>query len=310
MISGIVFLDKSEGQTSRQAVDAVRKIFSTRIAPAVGKRRPRLKAGHAGTLDPLATGMLPVLLGEATRFADLGLQADKCYDVGIDLSLQTNTLDREGAVEQRYHQRVTLDAIMPVLAQWQGAQQQRPPNFSAIHIEGKRAYNLARAGIMVDMPLRSIHIHRITCLRFDFPMLHLRVHCSKGTYIRSLARDIGVDLGVGGCVDSLRRITTGAWPETFMQTLTSIAEQPELALHPTLEWLQGWRELALDAALAKRFVQGQRLAMAQQATGKVCVLFDGVLLGLGMIEARENHTVLQPNNVLPSAQSIFYNKPS
>jgi len=310
LISGIVFLDKAEGQSSRQAVDAVRKIFSKLMPSATAQRRVKLKAGHAGTLDPLATGMLPVLLGEATRFADIGLQADKCYDVSIDLSLQTNTLDREGEVEQRYHQRVSLDDVMAVLAQWQGAQQQRPPNFSAIHIQGKRAYRLARAGIMVDMPLRDIHIQKISCLNFDFPMLHLRVHCSKGTYIRSLARDIGMGLGVGGCVHSLRRISTGLWPETLMQTLPSIAEQPELALHPTLAWLQGWRRLVLDAALARRFVQGQRLPMAQQTTGQVCVLFDGILLGMGMIEARESHTVLQPNNVLPSAQSIFCHKPS
>ncbi|MDQ6975797.1 MAG: tRNA pseudouridine(55) synthase TruB [Mariprofundaceae bacterium] len=308
MISGVVFLDKPEGQTSRQAVDSIRKIYSPLLALATGKRRIRLKAGHAGTLDPLATGMLPILLGEATRFADMGLQADKCYDVTIDLSLQTNTLDREGELEQRYHQRVTLDQIMPVLDHWHGEQQQRPPHFSAIHIDGKRAYTLARKGIVADMPLRKIHIHAIECLHFDFPMLHLRVRCAKGTYIRSLARDIGIDLGVGGCVHSLRRITTGAWSENFMQSLTSIIKNPDVALYPTEEWLRGWPDVSLDEDLGKRFVQGQRLPMDKQATGQVCVLFDGMLLGMGIIEERGDHVVLQPKNVLPSVQSFFVSR--
>lgn len=307
MISGIVFLDKPEGWTSRKAVDAVRRVFSHNTTTPVGKRRVRLKAGHAGTLDPLATGMLPILLGEATRFADVGLQADKCYDVGIDLSVQTNTLDCEGEVEQRYEHTVCLDDVLPVLQRWQGSLQQYPPRFSAIHIQGKRAYALARQGIVVDMPLRNIHIHSIECLHFNFPMLHLRVRCSKGTYIRSLARDIGADLALGGCVNSLRRITTGVWPENIMLPFSTIERQVSSALHPTLEWLRGWPSITLDETMAKRFSQGQRLVMPTQTAGQVTVLFNGILLGMGVIDTRENYVVLQPKNVLPSAQELFKN---
>jgi tRNA pseudouridine55 synthase len=136
-------------------------------------------------------------------------------------------------------------------------------------------------------------------------MLHLRIFCSKGAYIRALARDIGKDLGVGGCVSSLRRIATGVWDATMMRPFDAIETQPLEALHPIQTWLHGWSEIYLDAAEAKRFVQGQRLAMKQHPTGQVTVVFNGVLLGIGKMEERGDYSVLHPKNVLPSAQQML-----
>jgi len=306
VISGIVFLDKPEGWTSRKAVDEVARLFAVMLPAPAGRRRARVKAGHAGTLDPLATGMLPILLGEATRFADMGLQADKTYEVSIDLSLQTDTLDIEGTVTQRYEgEAITQDAISAVLGTWRGAQQQRPPHFSAIRIDGKRAYSLARQGIEPKMPLRDIHIHQLEQMSYDYPMLSLRVHCSKGTYIRSLARDIGADLGCGGCVRALRRIATGEWCADIMRSWQQVQADPMQVLQATAVWLRSWSAIHLDEEQAKRFTQGQRLAILSQQEETVVVYFEQQLLGMGQVVSSGDHSVLQPKNVLPSAQRVW-----
>jgi tRNA pseudouridine55 synthase len=307
VISGIVFLDKPEGWTSRKAVNEVARLFSALQPASNSGKRARVKAGHAGTLDPLATGMLPILLGEATRFADMGLQADKTYEVGIDLSLQTDTLDSEGEVTQRYEgEAIAQEAITAVLNSWRGAQQQRPPHFSAIRIDGQRAYSLARQGIAPKMPLRDIHIHQLDQIAYDYPMLSLRVHCSKGTYIRSLARDIGVDLGCGGCVRVLRRVATGEWTaDDMMRSWQQVQADPQLALQATATWLRSWPAMYLDEAQAKRFTQGQRLAILSQQQDAVVVYMKQQLLGMGQIVPSGDHSVLQPKNVLPSAQQSF-----
>ncbi|MDQ6978950.1 MAG: tRNA pseudouridine(55) synthase TruB [Mariprofundaceae bacterium] len=306
MISGIVFLDKPEGWTSRKGVDEVAHLFAALLPVPAGRRRARVKAGHAGTLDPLATGMLPILLGEATRFADMGLQADKYYEVSIDLSLQTDTLDTEGVVTQRYEgEAITQDAITAALASWRGVQEQRPPHFSAIRIDGKRAYSLARQGIEPNMPLRAIHIHQLEQIDYDYPMLTLRVHCSKGTYIRSLARDIGADLGCGGCVRVLRRMATGEWSASMMLSWQQIQADPMQALQATAVWLRSWTSIDLDAAQAKRFTQGQRLAIISQQEEAVVVYAAQQLLGMGEVVSSGDHSVLRPKNVLPSAQKTW-----
>jgi len=306
VISGIVFLDKPEGWTSRKAVDEVARLFAAMLPVPTGRRRPRVKAGHAGTLDPLATGMLPILLGEATRFADMGLQADKTYEVSIDLSLQTDTLDSEGTITQRYEgEAISQDAITAVISTWRGSQQQRPPHFSAIRIDGKRAYSLARQGIEPKMPLRDIHIHQLEQINYDYPMLSLRVHCSKGTYIRSLARDIGADLGCGGCVRALRRIATGEWCADMMWSWQKVQADPMMVLQATAVWLRSWPVIQLDDEQAKRFTQGQRLAILSQQEETVVVYVEKQLLGMGQVVSSGDHSVIQPKNVLPSAQRIW-----
>ena len=188
MVSGIVFLDKPQGWTSRRAVNEVARLFG-------GSGRPRLKAGHAGTLDPMATGMLPILLGEATRFAELGLSAEKTYAVTIDLSYQTDTLDAEGETLARFDGPPSLAQVQAALERFRGGYGQVPPQYSALRVEGRRAHALARRGQHVALAARQVQILALELVRYEWPQLALTVRCSKGTYIRALARDIGEALG-------------------------------------------------------------------------------------------------------------------
>ncbi|MDQ6993388.1 MAG: tRNA pseudouridine(55) synthase TruB [Mariprofundus sp.] len=305
-LSGIVFLDKPYGWSSRQAVNELIRLFS----------RPgckRIKAGHAGTLDPLATGMLPILLGEATRYAELGLTADKSYRVTFDLSYQSDTLDCEGAITGRFTEAVSCEQLETALAAYHGLIQQVPPAYSAIRIDGKRAHALARQGEEVLIPARPVTIHRIKLLNFDTPLVTLEVECSKGTYIRSLARDIGESLGVGGCVTALRRLSTGGWPEAMMVTQDQLQAQPDGSVLPLAQWLRDMPSLPLSTALAIRFLQGQRIQLDQgadypQVTADqllVSVYSEHILLGTGMLKAGHHRAVLHPARILPSAQRSF-----
>ncbi len=314
---GIVFLDKASGWTSRKAVNEVSRLFSD-----AGKKR--IKAGHAGTLDPLATGMLPILIGEATRFSSVGIDADKTYRVTFDLSFQTDTLDMEGEVIARYDAlpgQAEIDAVLP---QFSGDIEQRPPAYSAIHVNGRRAHEIMRDGGEVELPARPVSIHKLTLISFVAPLLTLEVHCSKGTYIRSLANDIGASLHVGGCVTELRRLSTAGWPEAVMVDFDQLQSAPQMCLLPLPQWLRHLPALVLPQADARRFAQGQRIQLEQQvepgedgtvvvfcaARGeipqadlkKTITLDDSMILGTGRVKQGISRMVLHPERVLPSAQ--------
>ncbi len=307
---GVLFLDKPQGWTSRKAVNFVIRCFAK---PEQKNRKQRPKAGHAGTLDPLATGMLPILLGEATRFAEMGLNAEKCYEVSFDLSFQTNTLDLEGEVLTRFAvPDLTLADIELVLQQYRGVQQQVPPDFSAIRIDGKRAHALARQGKEVKLKARQIEIKQLDLIRFEGSILTLRVDCTKGTYIRSLARDIGESLACGGCVTMLRRLSSGGWAEAMMVSVEELEENKEACMLPLQTWLRDLACVRLDAVQSKRFLQGQRLPLPLNTTqgqeGLHCILWDDVMLGTGILMPKhdvEDVAILQPKRVLPSAQEIL-----
>jgi len=294
-ISGVVFLDKALGWTSRRAVNELVRLYST-----AGKKR--IKAGHGGTLDPLATGMLPILLGEATRFAELGLHAEKRYTVSFDLSYQTDTLDCEGEILERYDSSVSLKDIQTLLPQFMGEQQQVPPMYSAIRVDGKRAHAIAREGGVVELKARKICIESIELLAFDFPVVSLDVRCSKGTYIRSLARDIGKALGMGGCVTALRRTSTGGWPEAMMVSMEQVQADAASAVLPLRQWLRDFSDIQLSEHEAKRFLNGQRIQLDTEISGDVVVMFDDVLLGTACLKAGQHRQVLHPVRILPSAQ--------
>ncbi len=301
-MQGVVFLDKPLGWSSRKAVNAVARIFST-------EGEKRIKAGHTGTLDPMATGMLPVLLGDATRFADVGLQAEKAYRVSFDLSYQTDTLDAEGDTTARFDGVVAEADLLAALDAFRGEMMQVPPAYSAIRIDGKRAYDLARKGEMVAMEARPVTILALELVAFAFPLVTLDVRCSKGTYIRSLARDIGVALGMGGCVTALRRTSTGGWPAVMMVTLEQLEAQREACLLPMAHWLRHMRQLQLPQDQARRFLHGQRLQMPEMAAGEPAqdvALFCGqTFLGSGRLESGMRQMVLHPAKILPSAQRRF-----
>lgn len=203
-LCGVLVVDKPLGWSS---MDVIR-----RIRRAAGQRK--LKAGHAGTLDPLATGVVVCCIGKATKRIDGLMGQTKVYEAEVDLSAFTTTDDREGErreVMVGEGHRPCVARVEAALAGFVGMIQQRPPAFSAIHVGGKRAYSLARQGKAVEMPLRAVQVECIELLSYAWPVLGLRITCGKGTYIRSIARDIGLALGTGGHLASLRRTRVGAF---------------------------------------------------------------------------------------------------
>jgi tRNA pseudouridine55 synthase len=301
VVSGIVFLDKPRGWSSRRAVNEVARLFG-------GGCKPRLKAGHAGTLDPMATGMLPILLGEATRFAELGLNAEKTYAVTIDLSYQTDTLDAEGETLARFEDGPSLAQVEAVLQRFRGTYAQVPPQYSALMVEGRRAHVLARRGEAFTLAARSVEIMGLELIRYAWPMLELAVRCSKGTYIRALARDIGNALGTGGCVVQLRRLSTGGWPSGMMVTPEQLAQRKQAALVPVSTWLERLSVVRLDSGQTRRFLLGQRLRMEDSPIfkGLVAVYGDGILLGTAELRPGDGEcAVLHPSRILPSAQERY-----
>jgi len=301
---GIVFLDKPLGWTSRKAVNEVSRLFSV-----PGKKR--IKAGHAGTLDPLATGMLPILLGDATRFAEMGLQAEKSYRVSFDLSYQTDTLDCEGEVVSSFDGVVSREQLEGVLPAFRDLISQVPPIYSAIRIDGKRAHDMARKGQDVEMKAREVTIHQLELIAFEFPVVTLEVSCSKGTYIRSLARDIGEKLAMGGCVTKLRRLSTGGWPEVMMVSMQMLSDQKEICLANLAQWLREFEHVDLQSDETKRFLQGQRIQLketkadAQTQDKTVAVFADNSVIGTGLLKSGLRHMVLHPARILPSAQKRY-----
>jgi tRNA pseudouridine55 synthase len=211
--TGILVLDKPRGISSMTAVAVVRR------------RAGGARTGHAGTLDPLATGVLVLALGRATKVIDRLMATDKRYRTEIDLAAFTSTDDLEG---ERAEVAVEVPPDEPrvraVLGEFVGEISQRPPAFSAVKVSGRRAYKLARAGETVELPPRPATIHAIDLVRYDWPILEIDVHCAKGVYIRSLARDIGVALGTGGHCVSLRRTAVGPFDEAMAIALDDVPE--------------------------------------------------------------------------------------
>lgn len=256
MLNGWIILDKPLGLGSTQAVGAVKRALRE-------GGYPKPKIGHGGTLDPLATGVLPIALGEATKLAGRMLDSDKAYDFTIAFGAETDTLDLEGKVISESALRPTLDEVAAILPQFTGPIDQIPPAFSALKIDGKRAYDLARAGEDVELKSRNVTIHtlRVSALqrepefsrqRGDAEEITLSAHVSKGTYIRSLARDIAHALGTVGHVTMLRRTKAGpfaldkaisldflfeaakarALENAFLPLKTALVDIPALALTP------------------------------------------------------------------------------
>ncbi|MDF2446430.1 MAG: tRNA pseudouridine synthase [Moraxellaceae bacterium] len=282
-VHGIVLLDKPQGLTSNQALQRVRHMYQAD------------KAGHTGSLDPLATGLLPICLGEASKFTQYLLEADKVYRTRIRLGVKTATGDSEGdVIATAPVPALTLDEIEQVLARFRGEIDQVPSMFSALKKDGRPLYELARKGIEVERPARRVTIHRLELLGVDGPEWELEAHVSKGTYIRSLAEDIGEALGCGAHVVMLRRLSLGPFDQPAMLTL----EQIEAALadggHAALDalllppWagLVSWPRLDLSEAAAYYLLHGQavRVAGAPQEGGVLLFEEGGRFLGIGEMD--------------------------
>jgi tRNA pseudouridine55 synthase len=212
LVNGWVCLDKDYEMTSTDAVAKIRRLFNAQ------------KAGHAGTLDPLATGILPIALGEATKTVPYLVEADKTYVFTVAFGTTTDSYDAEGKVTAQSDVRPTRDAIAVALPAFIGLVEQVPPAFSAIKVDGKRAYDLAREGVVVELKAREVEIYDLTLDAFDTDSATFTLHCGKGTYVRSVARDLCLELGVCGHVSALRRTAVGAFALNSAITLEKLAD--------------------------------------------------------------------------------------
>ncbi|AEW77493.1 tRNA pseudouridine(55) synthase TruB [Aggregatibacter actinomycetemcomitans] len=234
-IHGVFLLDKPQGMSSNDIMQKVKRIFQAN------------KAGHTGALDPLATGMLPICLGEATKFSQFLLDADKRYLVTAKLGERTDTSDAEGQVVETRPINVKTPEILTTLEAFRGDILQVPTMFSALKHNGKPLYEYARAGITVEREARPITIFELNFIEYHAPYLTLEVHCSKGTYIRTLVDDLGEVLGCGAHVTMLRRTAVADYPTEKMMSwddLQALAEQQDLAVLDALL-------LPMDTAVAK-----------------------------------------------------------
>ena len=220
MTDAIILIDKQAGWTSFDVCAKIRSRIKAEYRMRGEKPTKRqLRVGHAGTLDPFATGLLVVLLGDATKKADDFLKLDKWYEATIDLGATSSTGDPEGEVIHTSDVVPTLNQINAIISQFLGEITQRPPIFSAIKINGRRAYDLARQGKSIQMPERTVSVYSLEVLDYTYPHLTIRVHVSSGTYIRSLAADIGEALGTGAYCSQLRRTRIADWDIAAAQTL-------------------------------------------------------------------------------------------
>ena len=209
---------------------------SMRVVEIARRRAGRAKAGHAGTLDPLATGVLVVAFGRATKSIDRLMATEKKYETEVDLSAFTATDDREGERrEVEVARPPTRDDVTNALRLFHGDIQQRPPSFSAIHVQGKRAYQLARDDQPQELPARTVRVHEIALLEYEWPIARIAMRTGKGFYVRSLARDLGVALGTGGHCASLRRTAVGPFTEQLARRLGDVPELIDASCVMTLE---------------------------------------------------------------------------
>jgi len=249
MMDGILILDKEPGKTSQQAVSEVKRILGVR------------KAGHAGTLDPLATGVLPLFLNEATKLAQFLSQDDKEYRATMLLGVDTDTMDIEGQITGRREPEVDEARIRQALQTFTGEISQAPPRYSAIKYKGKPLYHWARKGIDISLPPRTVKVYSSILEAIDLPYVHFRVACSKGTYIRSLCADIGERLGCGGCLAALRRLRSGCFTLEAAVSLEDIPgkerkESLAAKLIPLSECLQQMAVIEIGGDLAGRIRAG------------------------------------------------------
>lgn len=294
--TGIVLVDKPQGMTSNQVLGRIKRLYGQK------------KAGHTGTLDPMATGLLIVCLGHATKVSAHLLDADKAYEARVHLGVVTDTEDAEGQVVARHSvQGLTPSKVAAVLERFKGPIQQVPPMYSALKHEGERLYALARRGKTIEREARKVTIYELTASNWALddptaPGFSLHVHCSKGTYIRSLVRDIGEALGCGAHLSALRRTASTPFELIQAQTLEALdgmaEDQRMQVMLPITSALPHWPKIAIDAQALADFQQGRFIDWMEQETKAargqwVFVMFDDVCLGLAEITDQG----LQPRSV-------------
>jgi tRNA pseudouridine55 synthase len=301
-VDGVLLLDKPAGITSSAAVQRIRRLFRAQ------------KAGHTGTLDPMATGLLPICLGEATKFSHLLLGADKAYTATMRLGITTSTGDLEGVVTARHDVRVTDVDIGQALKAFSGEILQTPPMYSALKHDGQRLYKLARAGVEVARAPRAIVIRRLELIGLDGDELRVLVICSKGTYVRVLAEDIGRALGCGACLSGLRRDAVGDFrlsgsTVTLERLEQAAPDERDALLLPEDALVASLPRVDLDPRTAWRLSQGQTVAHSAVHPVGLARVFGpgGAFMGVGEITAKGE---IVPRRLVSKVPAAVLDQPS
>lgn len=304
-VDGVILVDKPTGMSSNHVLQKVRGMFAAQ------------KAGHTGALDPLATGMLPVCLGEATKFSQYLLDSDKCYQVVAHLGVRTDTSDADGEVVSEKPVSVNLEQVEQALDAFRGPIQQVPTMFSALKYQGKPLYEYARKGIEVPREARPITVYSFDIVKLEGHLLTMDVHCSKGTYVRTLVDDLGEALGCGAHVAALRRTRVADYPVEQMFTLEQLQARRDQAndeelnpgfyldelLLPMDTAVANLPELHIDAASASYVRNGNPVRVTSELpTGPVRIKLEGTEEFLGVGELDDEAMLAPKRLIVPAAQ--------
>jgi tRNA pseudouridine55 synthase len=273
-MNGIVIIDKPQGWTSQDVTARLRRVFNTK------------RIGHGGTLDPMATGVLPVFVGRATRGVEFFEHAEKTYETVLRLGITTDTEDITGTVLTQADVSLTQARLEQVLQQFRGEIMQVPPMYSALKVNGQKLCDLARKGKEVERMPRPITIHELTLLDVEAESIRLRVRCSKGTYIRTLCKDIGQALGCGGCMAALRRVTAGEYTIEESVPLAELleSENPEAYLRPVDTMFRNYPAVTLSEKQTLRCRNGNSFSVKMENGTYRAYSRDGEFLMLAKVE--------------------------
>jgi tRNA pseudouridine55 synthase len=273
-MNGIVIIDKPQGWTSQDVTARLRRVFNTK------------RIGHGGTLDPMATGVLPVFVGRATRGVEFFEHAEKTYETVLRLGITTDTEDITGTVLTQADVSLTQARLEQVLQQFRGEIMQVPPMYSALKVNGQKLCDLARKGKEVERKPRPITIHELTLLDVEAESIRLRVRCSKGTYIRTLCKDIGQALGCGGCMAALRRVTAGEYTIEESVPLAELLENenPEAYLRPVDTMFRNYPAVTLSEKQTLRCRNGNSFSVKMENGTYRAYSRDGEFLMLAKVE--------------------------
>ena len=294
-VSGVLLLDKPAGISSNQALQQVKRLYAAE------------KAGHTGSLDPFATGLLPLCFGEATKFSHFLLDADKAYEATLHLGATSSTGDTEGEIVTYGAVTASREQVLATLSQFLGSISQVPPMYSALKHQGRALYEYARAGVEIERAPRQIWIRSLELESYDGTHMRIRVACSKGTYIRTLAEDIGRALGCGAYLTQLRRTLTGGFTLAGAVTVAQLEamEQAErdACLLPADALLRDFPEVALDEASAHYFCNGQPVWKSGVGQAENLRVYDAAQRFIGLGEAVGDGRVAPRRVVRQAAES-------
>ena len=273
-MNGIVIVDKPQDWTSQDVTARLRRVFNTR------------RIGHGGTLDPMATGVLPVFVGRATRGVEFFEHAEKTYEATLQLGVTTDTEDIFGEILTRREVHISETEFSSILPAFRGKIMQVPPMYSALKVNGQKLVDLARKGKTVERQPREIEIFQLECVEFSGNTARLRVQCSKGTYIRTLCKDIGEALGCGGCMAQLRRVQAGEYTieESVPLQILLETENPEQYLRPVDSMFRNYPKVILSPKQEKCCRNGAAFSIQLDAGTYRCYSKDGEFLSLSKVE--------------------------